>query len=104
MEYKKRIVDDLLDLKLESFGAALIVGPQGCGKTTSAKQKAKSIVEFQDEDLRENLLTIARISPSKLLDGDKPRLFDEWQDAPKLWGRLENPLMMWERTACACIS
>lgn len=39
MEYRKRIIDALLDLKLESFGAALIVGPKGCGKTTSAKQK-----------------------------------------------------------------
>ena len=56
MDYKKRIVDDELDLKLESFGATLIVGPKGCGKTTSAKQKAKSVVEFQDEEQRENLL------------------------------------------------
>lgn len=48
MEYKKRIIDNELDLKLEAFGATLIVGPKGCGKTTSAKQKAKSYVEFQD--------------------------------------------------------
>ena len=41
MDYKKRIADDLLALKMESFGAALIVGPKGCGKTTTAKQKAK---------------------------------------------------------------
>ena len=88
MDYKKRIVDDELDLKLESFGATLIVGPKGCGKTTSAKQKAKSVVEFQDEELRENLLAVANTSPSKLLIGAKPRLFDEWQDAPKLWGAI----------------
>lgn len=88
MNYKKRIVDDLLDLKLESFGATLIVGPKGCGKTTSAKQKAKSFIEFQDEEKRENLLAVANTSPSRLLLGDKPRLFDEWQDAPKLWGTI----------------
>ena len=88
MEYKKRIVDDLLDLKLESFGATLIVGPKGCGKTTSAKQKAKSFIEFQDEEQRENLLAVASAAPSKLLIGNKPRLFDEWQDAPKLWGTI----------------
>ena len=41
MNYKQRIIDDQLDLKLESFGATLIVGPKGCGKTTSAKQKAR---------------------------------------------------------------
>ncbi len=88
MEYKKRIVDDLLDLKLESFGAVLIMGPKGCGKTTSAKQKAHSYVEFQDEDQRENLLAVAAAAPSRLLIGEKPRLFDEWQDAPKLWGAI----------------
>ena len=88
MEYRKRIVDDQLDLKLEAFGATLIVGPKGCGKTTSAKQKAKSFIEFQDEEQRENLLAIANTSPSKLLIGEKPRLFDEWQDAPKLWGAV----------------
>lgn len=88
MEYKKRIVDDLLDLKLESFGATLIVGPKGCGKTTTAKQKAKSFIEFQDEEKRENLLAVANTAPSKLLIGDKPRLLDEWQDAPKLWGTI----------------
>lgn len=88
MTYKKIIIDNLLDLKLESFGATLIVGPKGCGKTTSAKQKAKSIIEFQDEEQRENLLAIAQNAPSKLLIGDKPRLFDEWQDAPKLWGAI----------------
>ncbi|HBN12515.1 MAG TPA: AAA family ATPase [Clostridiales bacterium] len=88
MEYKKRIVDNLLDLKLEAFGATLIVGPKGCGKTTSAKQKAKSFIEFQDEEQRENLLAVSNAAPSKLLIGEKPRLFDEWQDAPKLWGTI----------------
>lgn len=88
MDYKPRIIDDLLDLKLESFGATLIVGPKGCGKTTSAKQKAKSFIEFQNEDVRQNLLAVAASAPSKLLNGDKPRLFDEWQDAPKLWGAI----------------
>ena len=88
MEYMDRIIDEQLALKLESFGAVLIVGPKGCGKTTSAKQKAKSFVEFQDEEQRDNLIAVANTYPSKLLIGDKPRLFDEWQDAPKLWGTI----------------
>ena len=88
MEYKKRIIDGLLDLKLESFGATLIKGPKGCGKTTSAKQRAKSFVEFQDEEVRENLLAVAEAAPKRLLIGERPRLFDEWQDAPKLWGTI----------------
>ena len=83
-----RIIDEQLALKLESFGAVLIVGPKGCGKTTSAKHKAKSFIEFQDEEQRDNLIAVANTYPSKLLIGDKPRLFDEWQDAPKLWGTI----------------
>ena len=88
MEYMDRIIDEQLALKLESFGAVLIVGPKGCGKTTSAKQKAKSFIEFQDEEQRDNLIAVANTYPSKLLIGGKPRLFDEWQDAPKLWGTI----------------
>ena len=43
MAYKKRIADAILEEKLESFGAVLITGPKGCGKTTTAKQKAARI-------------------------------------------------------------
>lgn len=88
MDYLKRIADEQLKLKLDAFGAALIIGPKGCGKTTTAKQQAKSIIEFQDEDERENYLLIANTHPSDLLKGAKPRLFDEWQDAPKIWGAI----------------
>ena len=86
--YKKRIADDLLTFKLEAFGATLIVGPKGCGKTTTAKEKAKSVIEFQDEDLRDGYIATANTTPSKLLIGANPRLFDEWQDAPKIWGAI----------------
>ena len=84
--YKKRIADDILNRKLKTFGGTLIVGPKGCGKTTTAKQKAKTIIEFQDEEKREKFIETSKISPSRLLIGEKPILFDEWQDAPKIWG------------------
>lgn len=88
MEYKTRIADELLKDKLDTFGAVLIIGPKGCGKTTTAKQQAKSIIEFQDETRRDQYLITARDAPEMLLIGDKPRLFDEWQDAPKIWGSI----------------
>ena len=88
MEYKTRIADELLKDKLDTFGAVLIIGPKGCGKTTTAKQQAKSIIEFQDETRRDQYLITARDAPEMLLIGDKPRLFDEWQDAPKIWGSV----------------
>ena len=88
MLYLHRIADNQLSLKLDAFGGTLIIGPKGCGKTTTAKQQAKSFVEFQDEDERDNYLLIANTHPSDLLKGAKPRLFDEWQDAPKIWGAI----------------
>lgn len=88
MDYYPRVTDVLLQRKLEAFGATLIVGPKGCGKTTTGKRFAKSYIEFQDEDQRENYLAVAENMPSRLLIGDKPRLFDEWQDAPKIWGAI----------------
>ena len=84
-EYIKRICDNELELKLEAFGAVHIVGPKWCGKTTTAKQFAKSYIEMQDPDKRDMYLETAKIKPSNLLVGDNPRLIDEWQIAPNLW-------------------
>lgn len=85
MKYIKRICDTELLEKLEAFGAVQIVGPKWCGKTTTAKQYAKSCIEMQDPDMREAYLETAKIKPSNLLAGDNPRLIDEWQIAPNLW-------------------
>lgn len=83
--YKSRLTDNLLIRKLKGKGAVLIEGPKWCGKTTSAEQVSKSILYMsKPEDVQANLIA-ADINPSKLLDGDTPRLIDEWQIAPKLW-------------------
>lgn len=88
MNYIKRIVDDEIKNKLSYTGAILIKGPKWCGKTTSAKQIAKSILEMQNPDLQDNYIELANTKPSLLLEGDKPRLIDEWQLAPKLWNAV----------------
>ena len=85
MEYLKRIVDEELSLRLEAFGAVQIKGPKWCGKTTTAMQKARSVIRLQDPNRRAGYLTTARTKPSILLKGETPRLIDEWQDAPVLW-------------------
>lgn len=84
-EYLPRIVDNELALRLEAFGATLIVGPKWCGKTTTGEQQAKSILRMQDPDRREGYLAAANTKPSLLLRGENPRLIDEWQVAPVLW-------------------
>lgn len=83
--YLKRVIDKTLELKLEAFGATLIVGPKWCGKTTTALQKAKSVLDLQDPDNIDKYMDTASVKPSLLLLGLKPRLIDEWQDIPELW-------------------
>lgn len=77
---------------MESFDGVLIVGPKGCGKTTTAKYFSKSFIEFLDEENRDKYLMVVQTSPSKLLIGEKPRLFDECQDAPKIWGAIRKSI------------
>lgn len=85
MEYLKRTADVMLQDLLDAFGAVLIEGPKWCGKTTTAEQAAHSIIRLQDTDMRDEYLATAKSKPSLLLQGDTPRLIDEWQDAPVLW-------------------
>lgn len=85
MEYLPRIADKLLQERLEAFGAILIEGPKWTGKTTTAMQHAKSVIKMQDPDKADEYLETAATMPSLLLKGEKPRLIDEWQDAPKVW-------------------
>lgn len=88
MEYKPRIADKMLAKKLASKGAILIEGPKWCGKTTTAEQQAKSILYMDNPASLETNLQMAEIEPSVLLDGDTPRLIDEWQLAPKIWDAI----------------
>ena len=88
MDYLPRFVDRELDERTKAFNAINIVGPKGCGKTRSAKERCKTVIEFQDEEKREGYLNIAETSPKLFLKNEKPILFDEWQDAPKIWGTI----------------
>jgi len=84
-EYRKRIADRLLEEKLDAMGAVLIEGPKACGKTTTAEQQAKSILYMDDPELMKQNLQLAETNIKRLLQGDTPRLIDEWQIAPQLW-------------------
>ena len=84
-EYIPRLIDKVLKDELTAFGAVLITGPKWCGKTTAAKQHAKSIINFQDQDNKESYIQTAMLRPSALLIGDNPRLIDEWQVIPQIW-------------------
>ena len=84
-DYKKRIADILLEEKLEAMGAVLIEGPKACGKTTTAEQQAKSVLYMDDPASIQQNLQLAETNVKRLLQGDTPRLIDEWQIAPQIW-------------------
>lgn len=83
--YLPRIADECLQWQLKTSGAVQIEGPKWCGKTSTGEQCAKSTVFLQDPDTGPALLALADSKPSAILEGDKPRLIDEWQMAPQLW-------------------
>lgn len=87
-EYYQRVSDKVLLEHLESKGAVLIEGAKWCGKTTSAKHIAKSVIEMDRPDMTEQYQQMARINPSNLLGGKVPHLIDEWQIATNIWNAV----------------
>ena len=87
MNYIKRIIEaDLVD-NLSASGAVLIKGPKSCGKTATANQFAKSVVEM---DRDKQVPVIMATNPQLLLAGDTPRLIDEWQVHPEIWNYVRH--------------
>lgn len=85
VKYKQRIADVLLERKLAGKGAVLIDGPKWCGKTTTARQIARSELDLGDSSVLTNAKTALQVNPSMLTNGNTPRLIDEWQTIPQLW-------------------
>lgn len=84
-EYLPRVADAELQDRLRATGAVLIEGPRGCGKTETALRAARSAVRLdRDEPAR----AAGLLDPALLLDGDRPRLIDEWQLVPQVWNHV----------------
>jgi predicted AAA+ superfamily ATPase len=89
MSYIKRLIDTELQRKLAASGAVLIRGAKACGKTESAKQFAKSVLQV---DRDENIPLLFETAPKRILMGETPRLIDEWQVLPKLWDHVRHEI------------
>ena len=72
MVYLNRVVVDEIKEKLSIVEAVQIKGPKWCGKTISAKQMAKSILEMPNPGLQDNYIELANTKPSLLLEREKP--------------------------------
>ncbi|MBO4235539.1 MAG: AAA family ATPase, partial [Firmicutes bacterium] len=87
-EYMPRIADTILQNRLSSKGAVLIEGAKWCGKTTTAKHAAKSVIEMDHLELSKQYKEMAELNPAALLEGETPHLIDEWQVATSLWNAI----------------
>lgn len=83
--YKPRIVDSQLEKYLDIFGAVCVEGPKWCGKTWTSLSHSNSVIYIGDLDGNFQNRRLALLDPKLVLQGDTPRLIDEWQEVPALW-------------------
>jgi hypothetical protein len=86
--YYDRLVENEIELKLRTSGAVVVAGPKFCGKTTTCMLYQKSFVKLNTQQS----IAMARINPKAMLNGEKPRLIDEWQKAPDIWNQVKDDL------------
>lgn len=87
-KYYSRLIEKEIERKLKSSGAVVIVGPKFCGKTTTAMLFQKSMIRLNTKQI----IQIVSMNPTPYLEGDKPRLIDEWQTVPDIWNSIKNNL------------
>ncbi len=87
--YRRRIVDNKIEQYLKLFGAICIEGPKYCGKTWAGRYHSNSeVLLHKTTGGASNNVELAKISPSIILEGEKPKLIDEWQEATNLWDEI----------------
>lgn len=84
-DYKPRLIDHAVEEYLETFGAVCIEGPKWCGKTWTSSYHSNSEIMIGDPEGDFQNRRMAQMSPALVLEGDTPRLIDEWQEVPPLW-------------------
>lgn len=89
-EYKPRLVDTRIKLSLEAMGALVIQGPKWCGKTTTGEHHSRSSIFLDDPDRRAQYEILGNTQVSLLLEGDTPRLIDEWELIPQIWDAVRH--------------
>ncbi len=86
--YYNRLIEEIIALKLKTSGAVLVAGPKFCGKTTTCMLYQNSFVKLNTKQS----IMMARMNPKGVLNGEKPRLIDEWQKAPDIWNQIKDEL------------
>lgn len=84
-DYLPRLIDKRIENMLSTFGAVCIEGPKWCGKTWTSLRHCKSQVFIGDPTNNFQNRTLAQLDPSLIMEGNIPRLLDEWQEVPPIW-------------------
>ena len=88
INYRKRIVEELIKKKLRTSGAVLVTGPKYCGKTTTCKMMSNSEHSFSTK----SQIELYNINIKRALVGNTPILIDEWQNIPEIWDEVRNEI------------
>ncbi len=86
--YIRRYIEDQIRRKLNTSGAVVVAGPKFCGKTTTCMLFQKSYVKLNTKEA----ITLAALNPRSVLQGENPRLIDEWQTVPDVWNCIKEDL------------
>lgn len=84
-KYRKRIMDEVLEKHLNVFNSVYLKGPKWCGKTYCCQRLANSEVNLTTN----NNAQLGEVNPKAILDGETPRLIDEWQECPSIWDKVK---------------
>ncbi len=82
--YQRRVVDTELDELFGGLPAIALEGPKAVGKTATALRRAVTVYRLDDDAER----SIAQADLSRLIEGDRPILIDEWQRLPESFDRV----------------
>lgn len=93
-KYMSRIIDDKIEEYLKVFGAVCVEGPKWCGKTWTSSYHSKSEIFIGDPSGNFQNRQLAELSPDLVLQGEKPRLVDEWQEVPPIWDAVRHKVDM----------
>ncbi len=85
INYRKRLIESQIERKMSYSGGVIIEGAKWVGKSTTAGIFSNTVIKLQDPLIKKQYQILATISKDEVLKGEKPILFDEWQEVPEIW-------------------
>lgn len=84
MNYRRRVIDDVLDGTLPELAAVALEGAKGVGKTATATRRAATVLSLSDPRNRASVASNFDL----VTQVEAPVFIDEWQLEPQVWDRV----------------